>query len=338
MKIKINKKLTISEKNRPLLIAEVSANHSGSKKKFLQHIIQASKSGADLVKIQTYEPNDMIINKNFKIKRGLWKNKNLWKLYNEAKTPFEWHFDAFSLAKKKGIELFSTPFSLRSFEFLKKFKPNIYKISSFEITDLNLINHVARTKKPIIISTGLASESEIKKAVNEVKKFHNKIVLLYCVSSYPTVEAEIDFSKIDRIKKITGINNVGFSDHTRGVLVPTLSLAHGVCAIEKHYKINKTTNSHDSRFSLSSEGFKQLKLNIEASYDVYKKSLTLEKKNSLFFRRSIYAIKNINKNDKFTKNNIACFRPFTGLCASKFKHILGNSSPKSFKIGKVIKL
>lgn len=336
MKIKINKNLYISPNSRPLLIAEISANHGGSKKKFLKHIIEAKKSGADLVKIQTYQPNDMIIDKKFQIKKGLWKNKNLWRLYEEAKTPYDWHHDAFKIAKKKNIELFSTPFSINSFNFLKKFKPNLYKIASFELTDLNLIDHVAKEKKPIIISTGLSSIAEIKNAVKQIRKYHNKIIVMYCVSSYPALNIEIDFSRIKKLKKILNIKNIGFSDHTNGILAPTLSLAHGVCAIEKHFKISDKTKSHDSKFSLNAKKFKELSNNVKNSFIIYNRHKKLEDKNSLFFRRSIYAIKNIKKGDYFTKENIGCFRPFTGLCASKFMKIIGKKSSRNFKSGKVL--
>ena len=190
--IKIGKKLAISSRLRTLIIAEISANHCGSKKSFLKHILAAHKFGADLIKIQTYEPQDMVLKKNFTIKEGLWKKSNLWNLYRKAQTPFDWHYDAFKLAKKYKFELFSTPFSVRAVNFLKKFKPNLYKISSFEITDHNLITEIAKTKKPIILSTGMSSIKEIKSALKIIKKYHNKIIVLYCVSGYPTPLKDIN--------------------------------------------------------------------------------------------------------------------------------------------------
>jgi len=337
MIIKINKKLKIGPSLKPLLIAEISANHAGSKKNFLKHIVKAKQSGADLIKIQTYEAEDMIINKKFKINKGLWKNKRLWQLYEEAKTPFDWHHEAFKIAKKNNIELFSTPFSVRSLNFLKKFKPNIYKIASFEITDLNLINEIAKTKKPVILSTGLATEKEIKFAVSVIKKYHNKIILMYCVSSYPASNSEIDFRKIERLKKITKINNIGFSDHTLGLVAPTLSLAHGVCAIEKHYKISDKVISHDSKFSLSSNGFKELKKNIEIANQIYSSKEKKENKSSIFFRRSVFSTKDIKKGEKFTNKNVSCYRPFIGICASNYKKILSKKAKINIKSNSVIK-
>ena len=182
MKIKINRKILISKNKAPVIVAEISGNHNGKKSLFLKHIKAAAKAGADMIKIQSYEPKDITINqknKHFIIKQGIWKNKYLWDLYKKAHTPFSWHKEAFALAKKLGVVIFSTPFSPRAVDLLEKLKSPIYKIASFEITDLNLINYVAKTKKPIIISTGMATEKEIKKAINIIKKYHSKIIILH---------------------------------------------------------------------------------------------------------------------------------------------------------------
>ena len=173
MLIKITNKIKIEIGAKPLLIAEISANHGGNKKKFLKHILEAHKAGADMIKIQTYEADDITIKKysdKVKIKKGIWKNKSPWQIYKKAQTPYSWHNDAFKLAKKINAVLFSTPFSLKSVDFLEKFKVPIYKISSLEITDLNLIRYVASKKKPIILSTGLASYQDIKTAIDLIKK------------------------------------------------------------------------------------------------------------------------------------------------------------------------
>ena len=335
--IKINNKLKINKNSKPLIIAEVSANHCGSKKKFLNHIIAAKKNGADLVKIQTYEADDMLVNKKFIIKKGLWKNKNLWKLYQQAKTPYEWHHDAFRIAKKKNIELFSTPFSVKSLNFLKKFKPNVFKIASFELTDLNLISEVAKLKKPIILSTGLANILEINNAVKVINKWHNKIILMYCVSSYPAKLEEIDFNKIEYLKKKTAIKNIGFSDHTKGISAAIASISNGARIVEKHFKLNGRNNSPDESFSINENELKKLRIEFDNLYKINSKTQNLEKKNSLFFRRSIYAIKNINKGDIFSKKNIGCFRPFVGLCASNYFKLIGKKSKKNILSYSVLK-
>ena len=332
-------KLNILNNNRPpLLIAEISCNHAGSKNLFLKHILSAHKNGADLVKIQTYEPNDMVVSKNFKIKDGLWKGKKLYNLYKKACTPYSWHKDAFKLAKKNNINLFSTPFSIKSLEFLKKFKPNLYKISSFEITDLNLIMEVAKTKKPIIISTGLATNMEIRKAVNVIKRYHDKIILMYCVSGYPTPLEDVNFKRFAELKKIFKVNLVGFSDHTKGILASTVASSYNIAAIEKHFILDKGINSEDKKFSITPDELNNLKINIHKVHKMmFSKSSNSEKKN-IKFRRSIYAIKDIEKGDVFSKENIQTFRPKIGIDAALYNKVVGKKVIKKIKKNDPIKL
>ena len=329
--IKINRNIVFNENGPPKLIAEISCNHCGSKSLFLKHILQAKKSGADLVKIQTYEAEDMIVAKNFKIKSGIWKNKNLNNLYKKAQTPFKWHYDAFRLAKKNGITLFSTPFNERSFNFLKKFKPEIYKISSFEITDLSLIKLIAKTKKPIIISTGLANINEVLRAIKVVKKYHNKIILLHCVSGYPTPLEEVNLGNIDKLKKLTKIKYLGFSDHTKGNYASTIASNYNICAIEKHFILNKKLNSPDKEFSITPKELAELKSNIIKNNLMNRIVKKKSESHSLIFRRSIFAIKDIKRNEIFSKENIKCFRPKIGLGAEKFFKILGKKSKRNIK-------
>ena len=329
--IKINNKLSFSENGPPLLIAEISSNHCGSKSLFLKHIIQAAKNGADLVKIQTYEPEDMLVNKEFKIKSGLWKNQKLYNLYKKACTPFSWHHEAFKLAKKNKILLFSAPFSERAFNFLKKFNPPIYKIASFEITDLNLIDMIAKTKKPIILSTGLASNKEILNAVKLIKQYHSKIILLHCVSGYPTPIEEANLQNINELKKITGIKHIGFSDHTKGIYASTIASTYKICAIEKHFIINKEYKSPDSSFSIIPKELSVLKENIKKNYLMKLKTPKKSENPSKIFRRSIFSIQNIKKNEIFTKNNIKCFRPKIGVGSENYFKVLGKKSKKNIK-------
>jgi pseudaminic acid synthase len=337
--IKIGKKLAISSRLRTLIIAEISANHCGSKKSFLKHILAAHKFGADLIKIQTYEPQDMVLKKNFTIKEGLWKKSNLWNLYRKAQTPFDWHYDAFKLAKKYKFELFSTPFSVRAVNFLKKFKPNLYKISSFEITDHNLITEIAKTKKPIILSTGMSSIKEIKSALKIIKKYHNKIIVLYCVSGYPTPLKDINFNKIKEIKKKLKLKHIGFSDHTHGIDASIMSLNYGVNIIERHFTINKKSSSPDVKFSIGVDELKNLK-KFTISYKIVndgKKSQPISEKSSQIFRRSIFATKDIKKDDIFSSENIGCYRPNIGLSSNQYFKILGKKSRKKIKKGDALK-
>ncbi len=323
--------------NRTKIIAEISANHCGSKQKFLEHIIQAKKFGADFVKIQTYEPIDMVVNKKFKIEKGLWKGKTLWNLYENACTPFKWHFDAFKIARKNKITLFSTPFSERALKFLKQFKPQLYKIASFELTDHCLIDNVAKNYKPIILSTGLSDIKEVKSAIKVIRKYHNKIILLYCVSGYPTPLENIDFKRIDKLKKSTGVKLVGFSDHTLGITASIDAINKKVPFIERHFTINKSSSSPDVKFSISCEELKILKnyaLN-RNKLEIKTKSNTAEKINKIF-RRSIYVVKNIKKGEKFTSSNIKCFRPCIGLGAEQYFKVLGKKAKSNIKKNKVL--
>ena len=341
MKIKINHKLQFNSDGPPLLIAEISANHCGSKEKFLQHILSAKKNGADLVKIQTYEEDDMVVDKNYKIKSGLWKNKNLYNLYKKAKTPYSWHHDAFKLAKKENICLFSTPFSIKAFKFLKKFNPSLYKISSFEITDLNLIDSVAKTKKPIIISTGLANLQEIKNAIKTIKKYHTKIVVLHCISGYPTPIEEINLRKINYLKNKLKINFIGLSDHTKDIVASSSASILGIAAIEKHFILNNKLKSPDSKFSINPKDLKNLKKNINFNEMILgskKFNLKVSEIPSLFFRRSIFAVKDINKKEKLTLQNIHCYRPNIGISADNYFKILGKKVKKNIKKNTPIKL
>ncbi len=328
--IKINKKLSINNYKKPLLVAEISANHAGSKKNFLKHIIEAKKSGADVVKIQTYEPEDITLEqyqKEFKIKKGTWKNKYLWDLYKKAQTPFSWHEDAFKLAKKNNIILFSTPFSERSVFFLEKFKVPIYKIASLEITDLNLIECVAKKNKPIILSTGVSNYKEIKMAINVIKKFHNKIILLHCVSGYPTPIDEINLSRIKLLKDKFKIDFVGISDHTSSYETCLGSIFYGACLIEKHFSLQKKTL--DGEFSLGPKDFLTLSKKIRDFHKMKGKEkfqINNSEKETLKLRRSIFVIKDIKKNEKFSKNNIKCLRPSIGLNSNLYNSIIGKKS------------
>ena len=254
--IKLNNKLSFSYKKSPLIIAEISGNHGGSKKRFINLIKSACLNGADLIKIQSYEPQDITLNKNygkFKIKKGIWKNKKLWDLYKKACTPFTWHEEAFELAKKYKKIIFSSPFSIRAVNLLEKLKCPIYKIASFEITDLKLIDYIASKKKPIILSTGMATINEITKAIKVIKKYHSKLIILHCVSSYPTRLEHINLDKINFLKKKFPKNLIGLSDHTNDIYSSIAATQIGVCVIEKHYKLNNYTDTADAAFSITPE-------------------------------------------------------------------------------------
>jgi pseudaminic acid synthase len=293
--IKLNSKISFSYKNSPLIISEISGNHNQNKKNFLKLIESAFKNGSDLVKIQTYEPKDITINskkKSFLIKKGIWKKKYLWDLYKKAHTPYAWHKDAFKIARKYNGILFSSPFSKRGVDFLEKLKVKIYKIASFEITDLKLIDYIASKKKPIIISTGNAEIDEIKKAIKIIKKYHNQIIILHCISSYPTLIENTNLKKILELKKIFKHNLIGLSDHTNSIFSSIAAISHGIVAIEKHYKLNDKTKTVDSSFSITPSELKtlsQIKDKIFKSLNENKK--THIDKESIKLIRSIFEIK-----------------------------------------------
>ena len=328
MKINLNTYFKKKNNLKPLIVAEISANHNGSKKVFLNSIKSAAKNGADLVKIQTYEADDISINKKFLIGN---KKTNIWKLYKKAQTPYSWHHDAFKLSKKLGIELFSTPFSLKAVKFLKKFKVKLFKISSFEITDLRLVEEIAKTKKPVILSTGMASLKEIKKCIKTINKYHKKIILLHCVSGYPTSEKQSNLRRINSLKKVFNYN-VGLSDHTDDIITSLTAVSLNAVLIEKHFIVNKAINSLDKKFSIDPRQLLSLNKMIERVKDSLGSGnfqLQNDEKKSIKYRRSIFSIKRISKGEKLTTKNISTFRPKIGLPADKFKNILGKRLKKS---------
>ena len=331
--IKVNKEIIFSYNKRPIIIAEISGNHSGSKSKFLKLITSACLNGADLIKIQTYEAKDITLNKKnnkFKINKVIWKNKYLWDLYKKACTPFEWHYEAFKIAKKFKKILFSSPFSIRGVDFLESFNVLIYKIASFEITDHKLIDYIASKKKPIIISTGMASIEEINRAIKIINKYHNKIIIMHCVSNYPTKLEDTELLKINRLKKKFKKNLIGLSDHTNDIYSSIASIPLGVVAIEKHFKIDKI-KTLDSNFSILPEQLKALKENSTMIH----KSLRIQKKRNKYIninlRRSIFAIQNINKNEKLTKKNIDTFRPNIGIPSENYFNVIGKKTKNRIK-------
>ena len=323
--------------SKPLLIAEISGNHNGNKKRFLNLIESAFKNGADMVKIQTYEPQDITLktkNKKFMIRRGIWSKEYLWQLYEKAHTPFSWHSDAFKIAKKFNRQLFSSPFSIRAVDLLEKFNVQFYKLASFEITDFKLIRYIAKKNKPILISTGISNIQEIKNAIKVVNKYHNKIIIMHCVSNYPTKLEDVNLSRINKLKKIFKNYKIGYSDHTDDIISSVAASVMNISVIEKHFNIdNKKTN--DSDFSIKP---KQLKALSKILNDLHtkKKIKNDQRSNFLNLKRSIFAIKDIKKNETINEKNIDTLRPKIGLCSSKYFKIIGKKSKKFIKSGSPI--
>lgn len=317
---------------RPLVIAEISANHNGSLKKALETITAAKESGADAVKIQTYTADTMTIDcdkPDFVIKGGIWNGYKLYDLYKWAQTPYEWHRPLFRHAKKIGITLFSTPFDESAVNLLEGLKTPAYKIASFELVDLPLIQYVARTRKPMILSTGMASENEIKEAVTTAKSAGCKqLALLHCVSSYPTPLEQAHIRQISVLNKKFKVP-VGLSDHTLGTTAAIAAAALGACIIEKHFTMSRTDKSPDCEFSMEPQEFKNLCDQIKEAWlslgGLHFRRERAEESNCVF-RRSIYFVKNLPANHKIKQKDIRCIRPGMGLHPRFLKTILNTKT------------
>jgi pseudaminic acid synthase len=324
-------------KKTPFFVAEISANHNGSLFHAKKLIKIAKRYGADAVKLQTYTPNTLTIKSNspdFKIRGGLWNGKTLWDLYEKAQTPFEWHEELFNYAKKIKITCFSTPFDESAVDLLESLNCPFYKVASFEMNHIPLIKKISRTKKLIIISTGMANLKEIDLAYKTAKKSGAKeIILLYCVSNYPSKISDFNFNNI-RILKERYNCKVGFSDHSTDNKVVAAAIAAGAEVIEKHIALEGQKKGFDLAFSLKGKEIKDYAQVIKDTSLMMGKIFffrnTTENK-SLQFRRSIYAISDIKKGEKFTKKNIKIIRPGFGIQPIYFEKLIDKKSPSNIK-------
>jgi pseudaminic acid synthase len=326
-----------SLKKTPFFVAEISANHNGSILHAKKLIKIAKKYGADAVKLQTYTADTITLksnNSDFRIRGGLWNGKTLYDLYQKAQTPFEWHKELFDYAKKLKIICFSTPFDNTAVDLLETLNCPFYKVASFEINHIPLITKIAKTKKPIIISTGMSNLKEIDLAYNVAKKNGAKeIILLYCVSSYPSKISDFNFNNI-RILKDRYNCKVGFSDHSTDNKVIAAAISAGAEIIEKHIALGNQKKGFDLAFSLKGKEIKEYANIIKETYLMMGKKYfyrnNSEKKN-LQFRRSIYATTDIKKGEKFTKKNIKVIRPGFGIHPIYFKKLINKKSPINIK-------
>ncbi|MBD1145338.1 pseudaminic acid synthase [Pelagibacterales bacterium SAG-MED34] len=319
-------------KNKVFFIAEISANHCGDFNLAKKLIKCAYDNGADAVKLQTYTADTMTIKsdkKYFKIKEGLWKGYTLWDLYDKAHTPLKWHKKLFNYGKYLGIKIFSTPFDDTAVDFLEKLNCPIYKIASFEMTDLNLVKKISQTKKPIIISTGMASLEEIETTVKIARRNGAKdLTLLYCVSNYPSSVKDFNLKNI-KILKDKFKCKVGISDHSTDNRVAIAGIASGAEVIEKHIALDNQKKGFDIDFSLKGKEIKKLRDDIDVAFKLLGKDFFFRNKSenkSKIFRRSIFATKNIKKGEKFSKENIRVIRPGYGLAPKYYNQILNKKS------------
>ena len=327
----------------PFLVAEISANHCGNINLAKKLIKCAKDNGADAAKLQTYTADTMTIQSNkkyFKIKNGLWKGYDLWNLYNEAHTPLEWNKKLFDYGKKLGITIFSTPFDETAVNLLEKLKCPMYKVASFEITDLLLIKKISQTKKPIIISTGMASMEEIELAYRTAKNYGAKdITLLYCVSNYPSKNIDFNLNNI-KILKNKFKCRVGLSDHSKDNRVAIAAVAAGAEVVEKHIALDKQKKGLDIEFSLKGKEIKKFKEDINLAYNLLGKNYFYRNKSenkSKIFRRSIFATENIKKGEKFNNQNIRRIRPGYGLEPKYYEKLIGRKSPITLDKGQPLK-
>lgn len=325
----------------PLFVAEISGNHNGSLSRALDLISAAKESGADLVKIQTYTPDSITLpleTGNFIIPKThkLWGGRSLYSIYEEAHTPLEWHEELFNHANKIGIEMFSTPFDEGAVQYLEQFSPSCYKIASIEIVDLPLIEEVARTGKPIIISTGAASISDIDQAVVAARSVGNEdITLLVCTSAYPAQPRDANLARINALKQAFGVK-VGLSDHTLGIGVSIAAIALGAEVIEKHLTLNRSDGGIDAAFSIEPGEFKTLTIEGRAASDSIGEPWswnTESESTSHNLRPSLYVSKNVNAGDVISRENVKSVRPSGGLPPKEIGNVLGKSFKTSLPIG-----
>ena len=323
------------------VIAEMSANHGGSIENALEIVRQAAKAGADCLKIQTYTADSLTIdcdNDYFLIEGSLWDGYKLYDLYTDAGTPYEWQARIKEECEANGIDFLSTPFDAAAVDFLEGIGVEAYKIASFEMVDIPLIEYTASKGKPMIISCGMGSIQEIQEAIDACHRMGNdQIVLLKCCSEYPANWEDMHLGNIPDMKERFGVP-VGLSDHSAGSLGAVVGVSLGACVVEKHVKL-ESVESADSKFSMSMQEFAQMVSDVRNAKKIAKGpvyELTEGEKVSLPFRRSIFAVKNIEPGEPFTEENIRVIRPSDGLAPKYFKDILGNTCKREILRGEPI--
>jgi N-acetylneuraminate synthase len=321
------------------IIAEMSANHKQDLDQAVKIIKAAKEAGADAIKLQTYTPDTLTIdcsNEYFQIKGTLWDNRTLYDLYSEAYMPWEWHPKLKVIAEEIGIDWFSTAYDLSAVDFLEEMGTPVHKIASFENIDILLIEKMARTGKPLIISTGMATLGEIEEAVQASRNAGaTQIALLKCTSAYPAPPEEMNLRTIPHLAEAFDLP-VGISDHTLGIAVPVAAVALGACIIEKHFTLSREVPGPDSSFSLEPQEFKamvdSIRIMEEALGSVHYGVSEHEAK-SRVFRRSLFVVKDMKAGEVFTEDNIRSIRPGHGLPPKYLKRVLGKRSAQDIKKG-----
>ena len=329
----------IGASHPPYVIAELSANHNGVLQKALDTILAAKSCGADAIKLQTYTADTMTIdsdNEDFCIKGGLWNGYKLYDLYKEAQTPFDWHQAMFKHARDIGITCFSTPFDETAVDLLEDLNTPAYKVASFEATDLPLIKYIAATKKPLIMSTGMASLEEIEEMVETAREAGcNDLILMHCISSYPAPVDQSNLLTIPDMKERLGVQ-IGLSDHTVTNTSSIVAISLGATLIEKHFILDRCDKGPDSEFSINPSELASLcKETKDAWLSLgcagYERKPAEEA--NIKFRRSVYFVKDISAGDVITKEHVRRIRPGYGLTPKLEKELIGRKVNKDIVVG-----
>lgn len=333
--------LSIGQSNHPVIVAELSGNHNGSLSRVLEMVEAIAASGAQAVKLQTYTPDTMTLNvveNEFLIsdQSSPWHGENLYALYKRAQTPWEWHEPIFRRARQLGLVVFSTPFDATAVEFLETLDVPVYKVASFENTDLPLIRKIAETRKPMIVSTGMATLEELDETVRTVRAAGCRdLILLKCTSTYPTSPGDSHLLTIPHMRARFNCE-VGLSDHTVGIGVSVAAVALGAAMIEKHVTLSRRDGGVDSAFSLEPHELTMLVTETHRAWEALgqvRYGPTEAEKNSLPYRRSLYIAQDMKVGDKLTQDNLRVIRPGRGLAPKHYEQVLGRRVVRDVKRG-----
>mgnify|MGYP001081123816 CR=1 FL=1 len=321
------------------IIAEMSANHAGSMERALELIHAAKDAGADCVKIQTYTADTMTIdchNEYFQIEKGTWEGENLYGLYQKAYTPWEWQEQLRDEAAKVGIDFLSTPFDPLSVAFLEELGVHFYKIASFELVDIPLLECVAAKNKPIVMSTGMGTLEEIQEAVDAIYSTGNRqLALMKCSSAYPAKPEEMNLRTIQDLKERFGVP-VGLSDHSMGAFGAATAVAMGANLIEKHFCISRAVKNPDAVFSMEPQEFRQMVeqvREVEQAMGTVCYGITSQEESNACFRRSLFVVQDIAAGEMLTPENIRSIRPAYGLKPKHYQEVLGRTAKRALKRG-----
>jgi N-acetylneuraminate synthase len=329
---------SIGENQPPFVVAELSANHKGKIETARRLISEAKQAGADAIKLQTYRPDTITLDSDrdeFCIQEGLWKGRTLYDLYHEAHMPWEWHAELFAYARKLNMIIFSTPFDYTAVDLLEQLNAPAYKIASFEVVDLPLIKYVAKTGKPMIISTGMANADEIQESVDAAYEGGcRQLLLLHCVSGYPSDASDYNLRTITDMKLKFGLS-VGLSDHTLDNTTAIASVALGAAMIEKHFTLDRMGGSPDDSFSLEPKNLQALTKKVRTAWEALGTvdyGLKSSEQENVKFRRSLYFVRDLNEGEVITEDALRSVRPGFGLPPKYLSTIIGRSAVKNIRM------